>query len=73
MDSTLDLYDGLSENAANPIVNNASSMKFFDLETCYKVSHCKGQVVKASQMYVTSKILQVHQYYGVRICYLKNV
>ncbi|KAA6356662.1 MAG: hypothetical protein EZS28_047811 [Streblomastix strix] len=31
----LDLYDGLAENAANPIVNNASSMKFIDLETWY--------------------------------------
>ncbi|KAA6358636.1 MAG: hypothetical protein EZS28_045837, partial [Streblomastix strix] len=30
---TLDLYDGLSENAANTIVNNASSVKFIDLET----------------------------------------
>ncbi|KAA6369886.1 MAG: hypothetical protein EZS28_034586 [Streblomastix strix] len=29
----LDLYDGLSENAANPIVNNAPSVKFIDLET----------------------------------------
>ncbi|KAA6358803.1 MAG: hypothetical protein EZS28_045671 [Streblomastix strix] len=35
MDSALDLYDGLSENAANPIVNNASSVKFIDLETWY--------------------------------------
>ncbi|KAA6333638.1 MAG: hypothetical protein EZS28_053146, partial [Streblomastix strix] len=31
--SALDLYDGLSENAANLIVNNASSVKFIDLET----------------------------------------
>ncbi|KAA6389496.1 MAG: hypothetical protein EZS28_014976 [Streblomastix strix] len=31
----LDLYDGLSENAANPIVNNDSSVKFIDLETWY--------------------------------------
>ncbi|KAA6390104.1 MAG: hypothetical protein EZS28_014367 [Streblomastix strix] len=29
----LDLYDGLSENGANPIVNNTSSVKFIDLET----------------------------------------
>ncbi|KAA6366185.1 MAG: hypothetical protein EZS28_038288 [Streblomastix strix] len=35
MDSALDLYDGLSENAANPIVNNASSVKFIDLKTWY--------------------------------------
>ncbi|KAA6378018.1 MAG: hypothetical protein EZS28_026452 [Streblomastix strix] len=28
----LDLYDGLSENGANPIVNNTSSVKFIDLE-----------------------------------------
>ncbi|KAA6348819.1 MAG: hypothetical protein EZS28_051959, partial [Streblomastix strix] len=35
MDSALDLYDGLAENAANPIVNNASSVKFIDLETWY--------------------------------------
>ncbi|KAA6369164.1 MAG: hypothetical protein EZS28_035310 [Streblomastix strix] len=31
----LDLYDGLSENSANPVVNNASSVKFIDLETWY--------------------------------------
>ncbi|KAA6369955.1 MAG: hypothetical protein EZS28_034517 [Streblomastix strix] len=31
----LDLYDGLSENGANPIVNNTSSVKFIDLETWY--------------------------------------
>ncbi|KAA6395811.1 MAG: hypothetical protein EZS28_008663 [Streblomastix strix] len=35
MGSALDLYDGLSENAANPIVNNSSSVKFVDLETWY--------------------------------------
>ncbi|KAA6368343.1 MAG: hypothetical protein EZS28_036130, partial [Streblomastix strix] len=29
----LDLYDRLSENAANSIVNNGSSVKFIDLET----------------------------------------
>ncbi|KAA6399587.1 MAG: hypothetical protein EZS28_004885 [Streblomastix strix] len=37
MDSALDLYDGLSENAANRIVNNASSVKFIDLETWYHI------------------------------------
>ncbi|KAA6380762.1 MAG: hypothetical protein EZS28_023709, partial [Streblomastix strix] len=29
------LYDGLAENAANRTVNNASSVKFIDLETWY--------------------------------------
>ncbi|KAA6396220.1 MAG: hypothetical protein EZS28_008254 [Streblomastix strix] len=53
----LDLYDGLSEKAANPIVNNASPVKFIDLETFYKVSHCKEQEAKASKIYVISKIL----------------
>ncbi|KAA6384219.1 MAG: hypothetical protein EZS28_020254, partial [Streblomastix strix] len=36
----LDLYDGLSENAANPIVNNSSSVKFIDLETWYYKTQC---------------------------------
>ncbi|KAA6374065.1 MAG: hypothetical protein EZS28_030407, partial [Streblomastix strix] len=37
MDSAFNLYDGLSENVANPIVNNASSLKFIDLETCLQL------------------------------------
>ncbi|KAA6387975.1 MAG: hypothetical protein EZS28_016501 [Streblomastix strix] len=32
-----DLYDELSENAAKPIVNYASSVKFIDLETCLQL------------------------------------
>ncbi|KAA6375086.1 MAG: hypothetical protein EZS28_029384, partial [Streblomastix strix] len=31
--SALDLYEGLSENSANPIINNTSSVKLIDLET----------------------------------------
>ncbi|KAA6363222.1 MAG: hypothetical protein EZS28_041251, partial [Streblomastix strix] len=33
LSGALDLYEGLSENGANPIENNISSVKFIDLET----------------------------------------
>ncbi|KAA6366236.1 MAG: hypothetical protein EZS28_038237, partial [Streblomastix strix] len=58
----LDLYDGLSENGANPIVNNASSVKFIDLETWYYKTQYDSQSSLADTPIECPFIINFQQY-----------
>ncbi|KAA6329719.1 MAG: hypothetical protein EZS28_053580, partial [Streblomastix strix] len=68
----LDLYDGLSENAANPIVNNASSVKFIDLETWYYKTQYDSQSSLADTPILCPFIGNFQQYPQMLIISVSN-
>ncbi|KAA6390185.1 MAG: hypothetical protein EZS28_014291 [Streblomastix strix] len=70
--SALDLYDGLSENAANPIVNNASSVKFIDLETWYYKTQYDNQSSLADTPILCPFIGNFQQYPQMLIITVSN-
>ncbi|KAA6394892.1 MAG: hypothetical protein EZS28_009579 [Streblomastix strix] len=72
MDRALDLYDGLSENAANPIVNNASSVTFTDLETWYYKTQYDSQSSLADTPIFCPFIGNFQQYPQILIISVSN-
>ncbi|KAA6382105.1 MAG: hypothetical protein EZS28_022367 [Streblomastix strix] len=68
----LDLYDELSESAANPIVINASSVKFIDIEAWYNKTQYDSQSSLADAPFQCPFIGNFQQYTQMLIVSVSN-
>ncbi|KAA6311864.1 MAG: hypothetical protein EZS28_056038, partial [Streblomastix strix] len=68
----LDLYNGLSEPGANPIVNNTSSVKFIDLETWYYKTQYDNQSQECDTPVLCTFVGNFQQYPQMLIITVSN-